>query len=76
MKVVLSAILLAAIAVPAMAQTSSFYVVQDVKTKKCTVVDKKPADATTTTVVGDGTVYTTRTQAEQSMKSVKVCTTQ
>ncbi|MBV9262499.1 MAG: hypothetical protein JO205_14125 [Pseudolabrys sp.] len=56
----------------AAAQTTEFYVVQDVKTKKCTVVDKKPM-TTETTVVGNG-VYKTKVEAETGMKSVKVCT--
>jgi hypothetical protein len=59
----------------AFAQTAAsgeFYVVRDATTKKCTIVDKKPT-TTTTTVVGDG-VYKTRSEAETSMKSVKVCT--
>ncbi len=30
---------------------------------------------TETTIIGDGNVYKTRTEAETSMKSVKVCTT-
>jgi hypothetical protein len=58
----------------AYAQTAGFYVVRDATTKKCTIVDQKPT-TTTTTVVGDG-VYKTRTEAETSMKSVKVCTEQ
>ena len=53
---------------------AEFYVVQDTATKKCTIVDKKPT-VTTTTVVGDGKTYTTRTEAETGMKSIKVCTT-
>ena len=53
---------------------AEFYVVQDTATKKCTIVDKKPA-ATEATVVGpDGAVYKTRTEAEGAMKTVKVCT--
>jgi hypothetical protein len=47
--------------------------VQDVKTKKCTIVDKKPT-TTETVVVGNG-MFKTRTEAETGMKSVKVCTT-
>lgn len=50
-----------------------FYIVQDVKTKKCTIVDKKPT-VSTTTIVGPGTTYTTRSEAEAGMKTVKVCT--
>ena len=55
---------------------TSYYVVQDVKTKKCTIIDKKPV-ATEATVIGpDGVVYKTRTEAESAMKTEKVCTTQ
>jgi hypothetical protein len=58
---------------PAFAQ-DAYYIVQDVKTKKCTILDKKPA-ATEATLVGpDGVVYKTRTEAEGAMKTVKVCT--
>ena len=46
---------------------------QDTSTKKCTIVDKKPT-VTTSVVVGDGKVYTTREEAMTGMKSVKVCT--
>jgi hypothetical protein len=65
----MAAILVAFIA-PAHAD---FYVVQDVRTKKCTIVDQKPT-TTTTTVVGDGKVFKTREEATTGMKSVKVCT--
>jgi hypothetical protein len=69
-----TAVLVTAFSTAALAQiTTEFYVVQDVKTKKCTVVDKKPATTTEVTVVSDG-VYKSRTEAETGMKSVKVCT--
>jgi hypothetical protein len=48
---------------------------QDVKTKKRTVMDKKPAATEYTTVGDDGVVYKTRVEAENAMKTVKVCTT-
>ena len=71
---VFAAALGAAMATSAFAQTTTeFYVVQDVKTKKCTVVDKKPVTTETMTIVGDGTVYKTRTEAESAIKTVKVC---
>ena len=57
---------------PAIAQADEFYIVRDATTKKCTVVNKKPT-VKTTTVVGDGTVYKTKTEAEGAMKTVKVC---
>lgn len=76
MRTVLAATLVTALSTLAFAQTTTteFFVVQDVKTKKCTIVDKKPTTSTEVMVVGDG-VYKTRTEAETGMKSVKVCTT-
>jgi hypothetical protein len=71
-KKIIAAALVLAFATPALA--AEFYVVQDVKTKKCTIVDKKPT-VSETVVVGDGKVYTTRVEAETGMKTVKVCTT-
>jgi hypothetical protein len=65
----------AGLALPALAQTS-FYVVQDVKTKKCEIVEQKPVAKEMTIVGGDGVVYHTRTDAESAMKTVKVCHTE
>ena len=72
-KTIVAAALLAAFVTPAFA-ADEFYVVQDVKTKKCTIVDQKPVDTSTTVVSPSGTVYKTRSEAETGMKSVKVCT--
>jgi len=73
-----SAAIIAALALPvaAFAQgATSFYVVQDLKTKKCIVVDKKP-DATEATIVGSAdTTYKTKAEAETAMKAAKACTT-
>ena len=76
-RLVLSAALATAIAVPAFAQstttTTEYYVVQDASTKKCTIVDKKP---TTSTMVQVGPLgFKTRTEAETGMKTIKVCET-
>jgi len=71
MKKLVAIAMLVAFVSPALA-ADEFYVVQDVKTKKCTVVDKKPATTTETTIVGNG-VYKTKVEAETGMKSVKVC---
>lgn len=68
-----AALMVAALSLPAFA-ADEFYVVQDVKTKKCTIVDKKPADASMTVVSPSGTIYKTRAEAESGMKTVKVCT--
>jgi hypothetical protein len=74
MKKIMIAATAVAFSTASIAQSAEFYVVQNVKTKKCTIVDKKPATTTETTIVGDGKVYKTRTEAETGMKSVKVCT--
>src|SRR5205085_10745156 len=74
---VTSTAVIAALTLPALgalAQDSAFYIVQDVKTKKCTIVDKKPVASEATVVGPDGVVYKTRTEAETAMKTVKVCT--
>ena len=68
----LSGAIVAFAATVAYAQTTEFYVVRDTTTKKCTIVDKKPT--TTTTTVVDNGVFKTRTEAETSMKTMKVCT--
>ena len=65
-----------ALSATAQTSTTSFYVVQDVKTKKCQIVDQKPTTQEWTMVGGDGTVYHTRTEAEGALKTTKVCTTQ
>jgi hypothetical protein len=69
-KTLIAAAVMTAIAAPAFAQ--SFYVVQDVKTKKCTITETRPTSSELTVVSGD-TVYKTRSEAETGMKTVKVC---
>jgi hypothetical protein len=60
--------------VPAAAQTTTdYYVVQNVKTKKCTIVEKRPTTTTEITVLGNS--FKTRTEAESGMKTQKVCVT-
>ena len=73
LKIVTAALMLAATSLPAFA-ADEFYVVQDVKTKKCTIVDRKPTDTSMTVVSQSGTIYKSRTEAESGMKTVKVCT--
>ncbi len=75
LKTIAAATLIVAFAAPAFA-ADEFYVVQDVKTKKCTVVDKKPTESSMTVVSPSGTVYKSRTEAEAGMKTVKVCESQ
>jgi hypothetical protein len=75
--IICSAVLLAvsgAAIIPAAAQTTTeYYVVQDVKTKKCTIVEKRPTTMTEFTVLGN--TFKTRTDAEAGMKTEKICVT-
>jgi hypothetical protein len=71
-KTIAVAAVIMTIAAPAFAE--GFYVVQDAKTKKCTITETKPTTTETTVVSGD-TVYKTRSEAETGMKTVKVCST-
>jgi hypothetical protein len=56
--------------------TTSYYVVQDAKTKKCEIVDQKPVSRDMTVVGGDGVIYHSRVEAETALKTVKVCHTE
>jgi hypothetical protein len=71
--VVVAVSLTAAFVAPAFA-AESYYIVQDVKTKKCTVTESKPTSTETTVVSGD-TVYKTKSEAESGIKTTKVCET-
>jgi hypothetical protein len=77
-RIVTSTAVIATLTLPtlgALAQSAtSYYIVQDGKTKKCTIVDKRPVASEATVVSPDGVVYKTRTEAETAMKTVKVCT--
>lgn len=73
LRIAIAALMVAAFSLPAFA-ADEFYVVQDVKTRKCTIVDKKPTETSMTVVSPSGTIYKSRTEAEAGMKTVKVCT--
>ncbi len=69
-KIVIMSAALAVFASAAHAQ--QFYIVQDRTIKECRIVEQRPADTTTVTVLGDGAVFKTRTAAQDSLK--EVCT--
>lgn len=74
-RVALAAGLALSLSAAAYAQTTTeFYVVQDVKTKKCTIVDKRPTTTTEFKVLGT-TVFKTRAEAESGIRTEKVCVT-
>jgi hypothetical protein len=59
--------------VPTLAQESSYYIVRDATTKRCTITHEKPTGSSVTVVSGDK-VYKTETEAQGAMKTTKVCT--
>jgi hypothetical protein len=69
-QILMAGAMLAAVASPAFAD--SYWVVQG-PDHHCSIVDKRPVTKETTVVSPDGTTYTTRTEAETGMKSIKVC---
>jgi hypothetical protein len=73
MKTIFAGLVAAAFATSAYAQTTEFYVVHSPSTKKCTIVNSKPT--TTTTTIVDGKTFKTRVEAQNAMKTMKVCTT-
>jgi hypothetical protein len=68
-KAIICAFGLAVLATPALAD--EYWVVRDSSTKHCSIVTTKPT-TTTTTVIGNS-AFKTRTEAESSMKTTKVC---
>jgi hypothetical protein len=70
MKLVPAVAAVALLVTPALA--AEFYIVQDTSTKRCQIVEQRPT-ASTTVVVGDGKVFTSRSEAETGMRSVEVC---
>jgi hypothetical protein len=72
MKLVIAAAALTASVVPSLA--AEYFIVQDTSSKRCTIVEQRPTTSSMV-VVGPGTAFTTRTEAEGAMKTVKVCET-
>ena len=50
----------------------AFYVVQDLRTKRCSIVDRHPEDTTTSTQVGAAT-FRSRTEADAAMRRERGC---
>lgn len=67
MRILIAAAVAVTLSTAALAQTTEFYVVQDVKTKRCTIVEKRPATTTEVPVLGT-TVFKTRAEAESGFE--------
>jgi hypothetical protein len=68
-KYALCGIALAALVTPALA-ANEFYVVQNITTMGCSVVEQRPTESTMKQV---GEVYDTQAKAEAAMKADKLC---
>jgi hypothetical protein len=55
------------------AWADEFYILRDLATQKCTVVDKRPTTNTMTITLADDAIYTSRADAEAAIKTIKVC---
>jgi hypothetical protein len=67
MKALMVGIVIAASSVPALAD---FYIVQDTTTKRCKVVEERPAPSEAITI---GTAFRERAVAEEKMRGVEAC---
>lgn len=69
----MAAAALIASALPAAAQSTEYWVVQNMHTRHCEIVSQRPEGTEMTVVGGNGVIYHTQSEAEDAMKTVKVC---
>jgi hypothetical protein len=55
------------------AWADEFYIVRDLTTQKCAVVNKRPTTDTRTITLATDTIYKSQVDAESGMKTIKVC---
>jgi hypothetical protein len=67
MRALMAGIVIAASGAPAFAD---FYIIQDATTKRCSVVEERPAPSEAVTI---GTAFRERAVAEERMRSVEAC---
>jgi hypothetical protein len=73
MKAILAGAALAAACItPALAD---YYIVQNPTTKRCTIVEERPANPGIGIVIGGDQVFGLRAEAENKMKTTEVCQT-
>jgi hypothetical protein len=58
------------------ARANEFYIIRDLTTQKCSVVDKRPITNLTTITLADDSIYKSRIDAEAALTKIKVCTAQ
>jgi hypothetical protein len=55
---------------------AEFYIMRDLTTQKCSVVDKRPVTAVRTITLATDSIYKSRKDAESAMRTIKVCSSQ
>jgi hypothetical protein len=55
---------------------AEFYIMRDLTTQKCSVVDKRPVTALRTITLASDAIYKSRGDAESAMSAIKVCSSQ
>jgi hypothetical protein len=55
---------------------AEFYIMRDLTTQKCSVVDKRPVTAVKTITLATDAIYKSRGDAESAMRTIKVCSSQ
>jgi hypothetical protein len=68
------AFLISSFAAPVWA--NEFYIVRDLATRKCTVVDKRPITDSSTITLATDAIFKSRADAEAGIKSIKACNDQ
>jgi hypothetical protein len=72
-KFIIAGAIVGGLIAPAVAQTvTEYYIVRNPETKRCSIVTERPT-TTTTVIVGDR-AFKTRSEAETSLRTTKVCT--
>ena len=74
MKRTLVAIIVLLVSTPIWA--AEFYILRDLTTQKCSVVDKRPVTAVRTITLASDAIYKSRGDAESAMRAIKVCSSQ
>jgi hypothetical protein len=74
MKRTLVAIIVLLVSTPIWA--AEFYIMRDLTTQKCSVVDKRPVTAVRTITLASDAIYKSRGDAESAMRAIKVCSSQ
>jgi hypothetical protein len=72
LQLALASITLVSLALPAAAQ-SDYWIVQNMHTRHCEIVSQRPVGEGMTIIGDNGIVYHSHVQAEDAMRTVKVC---